>query len=134
MNYIFLYLATLVAFLGIDFIWLTQVAQKFYKEKIGHLMAETPNLLPALVFYLFFVVGIIIFAVNPGLKESSWKITAMYGALFGFFTYATYDLTNFSTLKDWPVIVTVVDIIWGVILCTVISLISFFFAKLVLKM
>ena len=130
---ILLYISTLVAFLGIDAIWLTTVAPKFYQSNIGHLMAEKPNLIAALVFYLLFIVGVLVLVTVPALKEDSVKKLLINAALFGMLTYATYDLTNLATLKDWPMIVTVVDIIWGTTLSTVTALASYYIAKKILK-
>ena len=130
---ILLYISTLVAFLGIDAIWLTTVAPKFYQSNIGHLMAEKPNLIAALVFYLLFIGGVLVLVTVPALKEDSIKKLLINGAIFGMLTYATYDLTNLATLKDWPVIVTVVDIIWGTTLSTVTALASYYIAKKLLK-
>ena len=79
-------------------------------------MAEEPNKIAALVFYAFFIIGILFFAVIPTLESDNWQKALLYGALFGFFTYATYDLTNLATLKNWPVKMVVVDIIWGMVL------------------
>lgn len=114
--YIKLYFLTLLIFLGIDFVWLTQVAPNFYKKHIGHLMAQNPNLVVAGIFYATFVVGIIVFSVIPALNSGSWKTAFLLGALYGFMTYGTYDFTNMATLKEWPTIVTVVDILWGTLL------------------
>ena len=128
-----LYASTLFVFLGIDAAWLTTVAPKFYSSNIGHLMAEKPNLLPALIFYLLFIVGVLVFTTIPALKEQSIQKVFINGALFGLLTYATYDLTNIATLKEWPLIVTVVDMIWGTILSVVTSLASYYIATKILK-
>lgn len=130
---IFTYLFSLFVFLGIDFIWLSFIAKNFYRQHIGHLMASSPQLLPAGIFYLTFVVGVIIFAALPGLKESSLSKTLLLAAAFGFFTYSTYDLTNLATLKNWPLIVTIVDIIWGMFIASVTALAAFLFNKYLLK-
>ena len=113
------YLATALVFLAIDYVWLTQVATRFYFDRIGHLLMEKPNLGAAAAFYLIYVVGIVIFAVAPALKTGNVSTAIMFGALFGFFTYATYDVTNYATLREWPFIVVVVDISWGTVLSAV---------------
>lgn len=130
MKYIYLYLITFVVFFVIDFIWLKFVASGFYSTKIGHLMASEPKLLPALIFYLIFVVGVIVFAVLPGYESQNlWK-TIMLGALFGMLSYSTYDLTNLATLKDWPTSITIIDIIWGTSVSTTTSIAGYYIATL----
>ena len=119
--YLKLYFATLVAFLAIDLVWLGLVARTFYNKHLGFLMAPQVNWPAALIFYLLFVVGILVFAVLPGLEAGSLTTTLVRAALFGLIAYATYDLTNLATLKDWPVLVTVVDLIWGMVLSVVVS-------------
>jgi uncharacterized membrane protein len=119
--YIKLYLATFVAFFAVDLVWLVLVARTFYKKYLGFLMAPSPNWLPAILFYLLFIVGILVLAVLPGLELGSLKTTLLRGAIFGLVAYATYDLTNLATLKDWPLIVTVVDLIWGTFVSVVVS-------------
>lgn len=110
------YLLTAVVFFAIDLLWLGVIAKNLYQKQIGHLMAEQVNWTAAMMFYLLFIVGILIFAVLPSVEKDSVQQALLYGALFGFFTYATYDLTNLATLKDWPVKVVVIDIFWGMIL------------------
>ena len=119
--YLKLYLATLVAFFAIDLVWLGLVARTFYRKHLGFLMAPSPNWPAAVLFYLLFVGGILVFVVVPGLESGSLVTTLVRGALFGLITYATYDLTNLATLKDWPVILTIVDLIWGTVLSTAVS-------------
>jgi uncharacterized membrane protein len=120
-----LYGTTLAAFLIIDLTWLGLIARGFYAKHLGHLMAARTNWSAAIVFYLLFVLGVIIFAVLPGLEADSLPKALLWGALYGFFTYATYDLTNLATLRNWPVLLTIVDIAWGVFLATSVSAISF---------
>jgi len=119
--YVKLYFATLVAFFAIDLVWLGLVARTFYRNYLGFLMAPQVNWPAALIFYLLFVVGILVFAILPGLEAGSLKTTLVRAALLGLIAYATYDLTNLATLKDWPVIVTVVDLIWGTVLSMAVS-------------
>jgi len=119
--YLKLYFATLIAFLVVDVAWLVLVARTFYSKYLGFLMAPDPNWLAAILFYLLFVVGVLVLAVLPGLEKNSLKTTLLRGALFGLVAYATYDLTNLATLKDWPLIVTVVDMIWGTVVSVVVS-------------
>lgn len=127
------YVATAIVFLAIDYVWLTQVATRFYFDRIGHLLMEKPNLTAAGVFYIIYVVGIVIFAVLPALKNESLAYAIMYGALFGFFTYATYDVTNYATLRDWPVMVAVVDVAWGTVLSAVSAALGYLLTRMVLS-
>ena len=123
--YLKLYLATLLAFFLIDMLWLGLVARWFYQKHLASLLAPNTNWLAAIVFYLLFIAGILIFVVVPQLQSGSLMKVALLGALFGLITYATYDLTNLATLKDWPVIVTVIDLLWGTVLSTLVSCISY---------
>ncbi|HQV68235.1 MAG TPA: DUF2177 family protein [Thermoflexales bacterium] len=120
-----LYLIAFVAFLAIDGVWLTFVAQGVYKQYLGYLMSPTPNLLAAGIFYLLFIVGLLVFVILPGLKEGSLGNTLLRGALFGLVSYATYDLTNLATVKDWPIAITVIDLIWGTVLSAAVSFVTF---------
>jgi uncharacterized membrane protein len=119
-----LYLLTLFIFLGIDSFWLGLIAPRFYRSQIGHLMGETANLPVAGVFYLLFVAALMYFVVEPALSGGEMRNIILRGALFGLVTYATYDLTNFATLRDWPVLVTVVDMVWGTVLTATTSAVS----------
>jgi len=110
------YFLTVLVFLSVDFIWLSRIATRFYADRLGHLLMAQPNLAAAAMFYMIYVVGIIIFAVGPALRSESLSTAIVYGALFGFFTYATYDFTNYATLKNWPVSVVLVDVAWGTVL------------------
>jgi len=112
-QYLVAYATTAVVFLVIDLLWLSQIAKSFYASRLGDLLLEQPNVGIAVGFYLMYVLGILIFAVIPALKSGEMQTALIYGCLFGFFAYATYDLTNLATLKGWPVMVAVVDIAWG---------------------
>lgn len=127
--YLKLYIATFAAFLAIDMLWLGLVARDFYQKYIGFILSPSPNWLAAGIFYLLFILGILVFVVIPGLKENSFKRTLVRAALFGLITYATYDLTNLATLKDWPVLLTVVDLAWGTTLSTAVSAVSFWVGR-----
>lgn len=107
------YVATAVVFFGLDFLWLGTVATTFYKEKLGPLMAERPNLAAAGVFYALYVVGIVMFAETRAFETGNWVTALVWGALFGFFAYATYDITNYATLKGYPAALAAVDLAWG---------------------
>jgi uncharacterized membrane protein len=121
LNYLAAYGATAVVMLALDIAWLGFIAKSFYREAIGHLMADPPNLVAAVVFYLLYPAGVMLFAVAPaawiGVLAASTDIplsrAVLAGALFGFFAYATYDLTNLATLRGWPWRLALVDIAWG---------------------
>jgi uncharacterized membrane protein len=127
--YLKLYLASLVVFFAADMVWLVFVARSFYKKYLGYIMAPTVNWLPAIIFYLLFIVGILVFVVLPGVKENSLQSTILKALLFGLITYATYDLTNLATINQWPLAVTLVDLIWGMVLSTIVSITGFYVAK-----
>lgn len=123
-----LYLVSLTVFLGIDALWLTLIAKDFYAKQIGFLMTKTPNLLAALIFYLIFIAGLVFFVVSPAISKNSWSYALLVGAFFGLITYSTYDLTNLATLKDWPIIITIIDLIWGTTLSSLVSIVTFWIA------
>jgi len=124
-SFLFKFIVGFIVFLGIDAIWLGFIAKNLYSKTIGHLLSPKPNYIAALIFYIIYVVGVIIFAVTPALKTKSPTLALQYGALLGFIAYATYDLTNLATLKGWPVKVTIIDIIWGTFLTASVSLITY---------
>lgn len=128
LNYIYLYFMTIPVFFLIDMVWLGFVANRFYQDQIGHLLGPV-NWTAAIVFYLIYIVGILIFAVVPALEAGSWQRAVILGALFGFFAYATYDFTNLATLKDWPLTVVVVDVVWGAVLTGSVALGSYWLVK-----
>lgn len=131
MTYLVAYIAAAAGFLLLDFLWLGFVAKGFYRQEIGALLLDKFNMAAAIGFYLVFVVGVVIFAVLPALQAGSWKTALLYGALFGFFTYATYDMTNLATLKGWSLSVTFVDIAWGTLLTGTASLLGYAAARAV---
>lgn len=116
-----LYALTLPIFFAIDMAWLGLVATKFYRSQIGFLMREIPNWSAAILFYLLFMVGLVLFVIEPAVVKRDWLHALGYGALFGLITYATYDLTNLATVKNWPLLVTVVDLAWGTVLAASVS-------------
>ncbi|RDJ03037.1 DUF2177 family protein [Rhizobium grahamii] len=115
-TYIVAYLATLIVFTAIDFIWLSTMADRLYRPILGDMLSPTFRLAPAVVFYLIYAVGLTFFAVRIGLVSGSSATAALYGALVGFTAYATYDLTNQSTLKNWSTTLTIADLFWGTFL------------------
>ena len=119
-KYLASYAATMISMLAIDLLWIGVIAKPLYQSGIGHLMAAQPNLAAALVFYLLFPLGLLLFAVLPT-AGSGWGKTLATGALFGFFAYATYDLTNLATLKGWPLGLSLIDMAWGSLVSAVAS-------------
>lgn len=110
------YFVSIIAMFILDLIWLSQLAKPIYARGIGHLMAPEPNLLFAALFYLVFVFGLMWYAVKPNMQTLGVKSTFIAGALFGFFIYASYDLTNLALLKDWPLQMSLIDMTWGTLL------------------
>jgi uncharacterized membrane protein len=136
MNYIFylkLYLLTIPIFFSIDLLWLGVVAKDFYSKNLVHLLSPQVNWPAAITFYLIYIAGILIFAVLPGLEKNSLGKASLLGALFGFFTYMTYELTNLALIKNWPFKIVVIDILWGMFLCLSVSAISFTIARWLVK-
>lgn len=132
-NYFYSYITAFVAMTIIDFVWLTRVAPAFYRKHIGSILAEKTNTIAAALFYLIFILGVTFFVVFPSWSQHrSLLDTALIGALFGFVTYATYDLTNNATVKNWPAIVTVVDMTWGTVLVSAVSVASVAFLNAVI--
>ena len=127
--YLKLYLLTVPVFFIIDLIWLGVVAKNYYQKNLNYILSPNVNWTAAIIFYLMYIAGILIFAVLPGLVKDSLRHAAVWGALFGFFTYATYELTNLALLKDWPLNIVIVDILWGVVLCSAVATLSFYVAK-----
>ncbi len=123
------YLVAFVVFFAIDLVWLGVVAKNMYKEHLGFIMSPNVNWVAAIGFYMVFIAGLIFFALNPAIEKNSIVYAILVGGFFGFITYATYDMTNLATLKDWPVFITVVDIIWGTILCSLTTTVSFLVLK-----
>lgn len=127
--YIKLYALTVPVFFIIDLIWLGVLAKGFYQKNLNALLSPKVKWPAAIIFYLIFIAGILIFAVIPAVVKDSWRHAVLWGALFGFFTYMTYEFTNLALLKNWPLNIVFVDILWGVVLCTSVATISFFIAR-----
>ena len=124
MHIIIKFLISFIVFLGIDLLWLGVVARKLYVHYMGHLLRTPPNWPVAFLFYGLFVVGLMIFAIQPALDQRNTAHAFKMGALYGFFTYMTYDLTNWAVLKDWPAGIVGIDILWGTVLSTLVAGIS----------
>ena len=123
-----LYLIALPVFFIIDMIWLGLVAKNFYRSQIGFLMKTNINWLAAIIFYFLFIAGLVFFVLSPAIEKRSLSYAIMAAIFYGLLTYSTYDLTNLATLKDWPLLVTIIDIIWGMILSVSVSLITYLIA------
>lgn len=121
-----LYGITTAVFFALDFVWLSTATSRIYQRYLGDLLAPQPKLPVAAGFYLLFVVGILALAVIPGLREGSVLAALWRGALFGFLAYATYDLTNLATIRDWPWQVSVIDMVWGTALNSIVAVAGFY--------
>ena len=127
--FIKLYAIALPVFIVIDMIWLGLVARSFYRSQIGFMMKSDINWIAAITFYLLFVGGLVVFVIAPAIEKNSWRHALLFGALFGVITYATYDLTNLATLKDWPILITIVDLVWGAVLAASVSTVTYFIVR-----
>ncbi len=123
-NYIVIYLISVVIFFAVDILWLGFIAKRFYRSNLDGIISPSFNWAAAITFYLIYIAGILIFAVIPSLRDGNLQSALLWGALYGFFTYATYDLTNKATIKEWPLKIVIVDICWGTVLCTVVATLS----------
>ena len=130
MTYLTAYIATTIVFFVLDFIWLGYVAKSFYREQLGPLMADPINVPIAVGFYAIYTLGIVIFAVSPALNAQNWQTALIYGALFGFFAYATYDLTNMATIQGWPMKMSMVDMVWGTFLTATSATIGYYLTRI----
>lgn len=109
------YILTAILFGLLDFLWLGKMVPAVYRPEIGAMLMDGWRPAPALIFYALYMLGIQIFAVAPALAAGKWQVAAQWGALFGFFCYMTYDLTNHATMKVWSTKVTLLDIAWGTV-------------------
>lgn len=127
--FIKLFAIALPVFFAIDMVWLGLVAKGFYRAQIGTLMKSDVNWTAAIIFYLIFIAGLVVFVISPAVEKGSWTHALLFGALFGFVCYATYDLTNLAVAKDWPLLVTIVDLAWGAVLAASVSTVTYFIAS-----
>jgi uncharacterized membrane protein len=130
MEFLVAYIGTAIVFFGLDFVWLSK-ASGFYKREIGPLLLPKPNLTAAGVFYLFYIAGIVYFAVMPALNGGGWHTALLSGAVLGFIAYGTYEMTNLSTLKGWSLRMCLVDIVWGTALTGVAAVGGFWITRAV---
>ena len=123
------YILTTVVFFAVDMTWLGFIAKGLYKKYLGSFLSDKVNWPAAIIFYLLFIIGIFYFAILPAVEKNSLTKAIISGALFGFFTYATYDLTNLATLKNWPLPIVFIDIIWGSVLTGIVSTAGYYIVK-----
>jgi uncharacterized membrane protein len=133
MKHAIFYLVTLVVCVAVDFIWLKTTSDRLYGAVMGDMLAPQPRLGAAVAFYLLYAAGITIFVGAPALRAGSWSGIALYGPLFALFCYMTYDLTNQATLRNWSIVLTVSDILWGMVLTTVSASAAYFVTRNVAK-
>lgn len=127
------YLITVVVFFLVDIVWLGFISKNLYKKYLGNLMAPNVNWTAAIIFYFLFIAGLVFFVINPAIEKESLKHAIVVGGFFGLIAYSTYDLTNLATMKDWPLNITVIDIIWGTILNAATAGITFLLANRFIK-
>lgn len=124
-SFLISYATAFVSMLAIDAVWLSVMAKRFYTPYIGHLLADAPRFVPAGIFYVLYILGVVFFVISPALTSGASLLKVfLSGALLGLFAYATYDLTNQATLKSWPAIVTLVDLAWGALLTGTIAVLA----------
>jgi len=126
MKFLLHFVIALVVFFAVDLVWLGLIAKNLYSKYLGFIMSDKVNWIAALIFYALFIVGLLVFVIEPALQTPDLTQLVLRAALFGLVTYATYDLTNLATLKDWPIQITIIDLIWGTTLSTLVSVISVF--------
>lgn len=127
------YLLTVIVFFAIDLVWLGLIAKNIYQKYLGELLSERVNWSAAIIFYLIFIVGIFIFVIIPSVEKQSLLRAVILGAVFGFITYATYDLTNYATLKGFPLTIVFIDLAWGAVLTSMVSVAGYFIMQIVNK-
>lgn len=123
------YLLTVPVFFAIDMLWLGVIARGFYAKQLANFLSPNINWTAAIIFYLLYIVGIIYFAVLPGIEKKSLATVILNAALFGGLAYATYDLTNLATLKNWPLQIVLVDVAWGIVLTSLVAIASYSIAQ-----
>jgi len=123
------YLLTFAVFFVIDMAWLGFIAKDLYRKHLSGFLSDEVNWPAAFIFYLLFIIGVFIFAILPAVEKDSVRTAMILGGLFGFFTYATYDLTNLATLRNWPVVIVCIDVVWGFVLTSMVSTAGFYIVK-----
>ena len=129
MSFIKLYCISVPLFILFDLLWLGVVAKNFYRSQIGNLLRPDVNWFAAGAFYILFLAGVVAFVIKPAIEKESLQHAILFGALFGLVTYSAYDLTNLAVAKDWPLTVTIVDLLWGAILISTVSGLTYIIAQ-----
>lgn len=132
-SYIVAYLAAAAVFCLMDFVWLTIIAKNFYQSRMGFLMLDEIKFSAAAAFYLLYLVGLLIFAITPALRQQNWLVAFALSAFLGLIAYASYDLTNLATLKGWSLSLSIVDIAWGMVVSACAGTAGYFAARAVEK-
>ena len=126
---LYLYLLTIPVFFALDILWLGVVAKSFYRRELGYLLRAETKWAAAIIFYLLFIVGLLMFAVLPAIEKGDLQRAFFLGAAFGFFCYATFDLTCYALVKDFPLKIVIADLIWGTLVSGTVAAASFFLSK-----
>ena len=126
MAYLKEYLVAVIVFFAIDMVWLGFIAKDLYSKYLGNFLSTNVNWVAAIIFYLLFIVGVVFFVIHPAIEKNSIQYAILAGLLFGLITYATYDLTNLATMKNWPLNITIIDLIWGSVLSSLVSTITYY--------
>lgn len=130
MPYIVAYIGAAVVFCVLDFLWLGYIAKHFYQSQMGELMAVEVRIVPAIIFYVLYIAGLVLFAISPAMRESNWLLAVGLGAALGVIAYGSYDLTNLATLKGWSLSLTLVDMAWGALVSAVAAFGGFYAARI----
>ena len=128
-NFLKIFVVAIPVFFLVDLFWLGVVAKEIYQKYLGQFLRETPIWSVAILFYLLFIIGLVVFVIQPAVEKGSWTHSLVFGAFFGFVTYMTYELTNFALIKNWPWQIVIIDIIWGVVLSATVAVVSYFVAR-----
>lgn len=120
-----IYVISFILFIALDMLWLGIIARNLYREYLGFLLGDHVNVIAGVVFYLIFISGLVFFVINPAVEKNSSFYSLLAGAFFGLVTYSTYELTNLAVVKKWPIEIVVIDIIWGVVLASTVSFLTY---------
>lgn len=126
MNNLFVYIATLTSLVLVDALWILVLAKKFYADQMGFLFSKNINLVPVAFFYPLYALGILFLVVMPAVSSTSWIEALWRGALLGIVAYGAYDLTNHATISNWPLSMTLIDMLWGMVLTSTVSVTVYF--------
>jgi uncharacterized membrane protein len=129
MTHIVAYIASLIVFGILDAIWLTTMASRLYRPALGEILLDNLRIAPAVLFYFLYPIGLVVFAAMPAVRSGSAGTALAYGALFGLLAYATYDLTNYATLRNWTLQITVIDLVYGTVVAALTSVSAYYAAR-----